>query len=63
MGFALSRIVVIDDFIIVIHPCHFERSEKSKIGNRFVCIDFRILTAFGMIAAGGCETVLVGRLG
>ena len=38
-------------FILVIsaiHPCHFERSEKSKVGNMFACNDFRFLTVFGM---------------
>ncbi len=37
-----------DDFTNTIHSCHFERSEKSKVGNRFACDDFRFLTAFGM---------------
>ena len=46
-----------DDFTNAIYPCHFERSEKSKVGNRFVCNDFRFLTAFGMTTLGICEIV------
>ena len=26
-------------------PCHFERSEESEIGDRWVCNDFRFFTA------------------
>ena len=37
-----------DDFTNTIYYCHFERSEKSKVGNRLASYDFRFLTAFGM---------------
>ena len=48
-----------DDFTNAIHPCHFEQSEKSKVGNRFAGNDFGFLTAFGMTTSEICEIVLV----
>ncbi len=40
-----------------IYACHFERSEKPKVGNRFAGNDFRFLTAFGMTTLGIYEIV------
>jgi len=38
----------LDDFTDAIHPCHFEQSEKSKVGNRFAGNDFWIPACAGM---------------
>ena len=62
--FGLSRVKTNKvDFTNVIHPCHFEQSEKSKVGNGLACNDFRFLSAFGMTVSEICEIVSLIGLG